>query len=522
MRTFFIASALLSCATLFGQVGTLDPSFDGDGLVSTAIGSINDKGTAVCALPDGKILVAGRADVDFDADMIFYGDIALVRYMPDGSLDTTFGTGGMVTTDIGGEHDGGWAIAAQPDGKIMVAGSYYNGPQIDGALVRYLADGSLDPDFNGDGIATVYLGPGNDVFYSLALQPDGKILVGGARSSGGSALFAVMRFLPDGSPDGGFGSAGFGDPFMANTPQTFRSIALRADGTILAGGFAGLLADADLALCRYLPDGSLDASFGTNGGTITSVGSDMDQIMSIAEQADGKVVAVGRTRVGTQDDVLLVRYLSDGSLDGSFGTGGVVVYPIGLDHDLASSVVVTGDGKILVGAQTFDGTFYDPVVLRFLPDGSLDTGFGSGGIVTLPVHNAQDLGNLVSLALHSAGGILIVGSAHNGSNFDVSVARIINDLNIGVTDFMASGSPLSIYPNPLADHAVFEYELASDERLTCELYDDQGRCVRTLFKGSYQAGVQRAALELSGIAAGCYTIVLCNGMGCSYARVLKR
>ncbi len=170
----------------YNSDGSLDTSFDGDGKVTTDIDS-GDAALAMVIQSDGKILLAGYGGG--------YKYFALARYNSDGSLDNTFGTGGKVTTDIGGSYDLVYDIAIQSDGKIIVTGDSYNG-NYDFALARYTSNGSLDLSFDGDGKVTTPIGGGNDYAYDIAIQSDGKIVVAGYSDNGSNDDFALVCYWP--------------------------------------------------------------------------------------------------------------------------------------------------------------------------------------------------------------------------------------------------------------------------------------------------------------------------------------
>jgi uncharacterized delta-60 repeat protein len=242
--------------------GSLDASFDGDGLVTTSIGAGDDAGLAVAIQTDGKIVVAGRAIVGSTADF------ALVRYRPNGELDDSFGTFGRVMTDI---DAGGWddasGLAIQPDGRIVVAG----GSQSDVALARYDTNGALDPTFDGDGKVTTATG----IASGIALQADGKVVVTG-ESLGSAANFAILRYNTDGSLDVGYGSGGRVEIDFDGWDDYAHGIALDGMGrAVIAGdgngrfGVVRLLGDADLASAPRLdgmPSGSRIVSVAPNPG----------------------------------------------------------------------------------------------------------------------------------------------------------------------------------------------------------------------------------------------------------------
>ncbi|MBD8904893.1 hypothetical protein MBTS_22090, partial [Methylobacterium bullatum] len=311
------------------------PSFfgAGTGKVLTPVGAdgSSDTGRSVTVQPDGKILVAGYGDGTGGTDF------ALVRYNADGSLDTGFGpdgTGKILTPAAPGTaSDYGQSVALQTDGKIVVAGYGVGaGNRYDFALVRYDADGSLDTTFGTGGKVLTPVGTGlsSDQGNSVTLQADGKILVAGYGEGSEGQDFALLRYNADGSLDTGFGPDGTGKiltPISAGTASDQgNSVTLQADGKIVVVG-SGWGNGQDFAAVRYNTDGSLDTGFGPDGTgkILTPVGAGMsnDAGYSVTVQADGKIVVAGYGQgSGTGYDFALVRYNADGTLDTGFGPDG--------------------------------------------------------------------------------------------------------------------------------------------------------------------------------------------------------
>ena len=418
---------------------------NGDGIVTTPVGTGTDSGRSITVQPDGKILVAGTSDNDF----------ALTRYNADGSLDTSFGGGdGKVTTDVLGGSDSGFSVAVQDDGKILVAGYIHNGTDYDLALTRYNANGSLDTGFGGgDGIVTTPVGASNDYGRSISIQPDGKILVAGYTDTGGTNyVFALTRYNTDGSLDTGFDGNGIVTTDVGTGSDYGYSITVQDDGKILVAGSS----NSDFALTRYNTDGSLDTSFGGGDGILTTdIGTgSTDSGYSVTVQDDGKIVIGGTSN----SDFALARYNTDGSLDTSFGGGdGKVTTPIGTGADYGLSVAVQADGKIVIGGYSFNGTDNDFALARYNVDGSLDTSFGGGdGKVTIDAsEGGSDIG--YSIVVLDDGRILMAGTSDSdfgllSNNSDGSpdttfgsgeTAAINNDENTaGVTTVTATD------PNP--------------------------------------------------------------------------
>ena len=246
----------------FDSSGNLDPSFGVGGKATASFdGSVSGDAQSLVGQPDGKILVVGGVDIAGDEDF------ALVRYNTDGSLDGTFGTGGKVTTDFGSEGDEAFGVALQADGKIVVTGTTTNST---GVLVRYNANGSLDTSFGTGGKVTTNAVSSVEHPETVKIQADGKIVVAGYSFAGGANTdFAIARYNSDGSLDSSFGSAGKVLTDIGATTDHVTSIVIEPDGKILVVGSSGPVGagPADLALVRYNSDGSLDTSFG-NGATL--------------------------------------------------------------------------------------------------------------------------------------------------------------------------------------------------------------------------------------------------------------
>jgi uncharacterized delta-60 repeat protein len=397
--------------------GSFDTSFDTDGQVLTDIGVRNSGARAVAIQADGKIVTAGYSGTYTESDF------GLARFNTDGSLDPTFDNDGMVTTTFpfnGSEEV--TAIAIQPDGKIVAAGMVNRKY----GLARYNPDGSLDTTFNGDGrVISTYTGM--DGASAVAVQPDGKIVVGGVMIGGLYGDFALFRFNPDGSPDTTFDGDGIARTSVSETDDAVSAIIIQPDGKIVAAGTA-LNANSDFAVVRYNADGSLDTTFDNDGMVTTSV-ANRDIASSVSLQPDGKIVVAGYFDDVSERDFALVRYNADGSLDQTFDGDGKIKTDFDGDTDAAFGVTVQPDGKILaVGFSINEESLADSAVVRYNPDGSLDTSFVneqnpptvSGGKIRLDLVGAGD-DLFYAVAIDSKGRAVIAGEA-NGL---VSVARIL-------------------------------------------------------------------------------------------------
>jgi uncharacterized delta-60 repeat protein len=283
----------------------------------------------------------------------------------DGDLDTTFGTGGKVTTAVGLGDDEAFSVVLQSDGKIVAAGYSYNGSNYVFAVDRYNIDGSLDTTFDTDGKVTTAVGSGTDVATSVVLQSDGKIVVAGYSYNGSNYDFAVVRYNTNGSLDTTFDTDGKVTTAIGSSTDRATSVVLQSDGKIVVAGWSYNGSNNDFAVVRYNIDGSLDTTFDTDGKVTTAVGLGEDFAISVVLQSDGKIVAAGVSNNGTNDDFAVVRYNTNGSLDTTFDTDGKVTTAIGSGTDRANSVVVQSDGKIVAAGYSNNGTNVDFAVVRY-------------------------------------------------------------------------------------------------------------------------------------------------------------
>jgi len=366
--TIVLAPALASPQTTHA---TLDASFGTGGRVITNIEGNFDFARGVVVQPGGKIIAAGVALGDRGSDF------GLTRYNSDGSLDASFGANGIVTTDFGGSFEGAWSVAIRADGKIVAAGLTSISGVTKFALARYNIDGRLDASFGTGGRVTTGF-PGASVAngFCVALQPDGKVVVAGWTNFDGGADFALARYDSAGTLDASFGTGGRVITAFADSQGLAGvfSIALQPDGKIVAAGGAKLDGKYDFTLARYNSNGTLDAGFGTGGRVVTDFGGSDDGAEAVALQQDGKIVAAGFAR-GV--DFALARYNGDGTLDTSFGTGGRVITDFAGFSDTAYAVAVQPDGKIVAsGSAGIINTGFDFALARYNRDGTLDASFG--------------------------------------------------------------------------------------------------------------------------------------------------
>ena len=392
-------------------------------------------GNSVAAQRDGKIIVAGYAEVGGVDQFV------LVRYNSDGSLDTTLKGSGKLTTAVGKDCHGK-GVALQGDGKIVVAGySFKAGGGQCFTVLRYTADGSLDTSFADSGKVTTNVGTKYASAESVTIQSDGKIVVAGdSFNASGNNDFAVVRYNANGTLDMSFNETGKATAdFGAH--DYGRSVAVHGDGRIVVTGYTTKSYESkkECALACFKANGSLDTTFNGTGEVTTNFGGDGNaEGRSVAVQTDGKIVVVGYATAGNTEEFALARYNADGTLDTSFGDSGRVMTNVGISGSNATGVALQKDGKIVVVGYAVNnsGTNYDFACVRYNTDGKVDQSFGDGGKVMTSV--GQGDGKANSVAVQSDGKIIVAGSVYFG---DVTVAGsvYVGDSKFAVVRYEASG-----------------------------------------------------------------------------------
>jgi uncharacterized delta-60 repeat protein len=335
----------------YNEDGSLDNNFDVDGKLSDYKPDAYTAFKASAVQLDGKVIAVGLTR---NPDQF-----AVARYNPDGSLDNTFSSDGKYTV---GTNARAFAIAIQPDGKIIIGGSEAGVSDRDFALVRLNADGSPDNAFNNGNLLLTDNGS-NDEISKIAIQPDGKIVV-----VGGSPV-VIARYLPTGQPDDSFSGDG---KLTLDFPSMGFATALLIlpDDKILVAGYSLNAREYLSTLARILPDGQPDLTFSEDGYVVTP-----DIVMAAALQGDGKLIIGGLKKATEGTDFAISRHNGDGSPDVSFSTGGSLSFDLAGFNEIFNAVAVQKDGRILAGGVA-NGDF---IVARLNPDGSFDINFSEDG-----------------------------------------------------------------------------------------------------------------------------------------------
>lgn len=391
--------------------GTLDTSFGTGGTVTTSFN--RPYSGALSVVVDGtRILAAGTADNDF----------ALARYLADGSLDPTFGNGGTVTTDFGSPSGlGEWAtsVRVQTDGKIVVGGEAETADfAAVFSLARYNSNGTLDSSFGTGGKVTTAIDSFGDYLSEIQLQSDGKILAVGSTYDGSQSKLALVRYTSSGALDTSFSGDGKVVTDLIGTyTQQGKSVVVQPDGKIVVGGYT-IISNQDanayqeFAVVRYNANGTLDTTFGDAGVVLTQV-RDHSQGMSVRLQADGKIVVAGTSfdQEDNSQDFAVARYNPDGSLDREFAGTNTLGNEVSFTEG-GAAVVLDATAKIfdsdLAALSLGLGNYGDASVTLARSGGTnAEDLFGASGNLALAGSSIQLAGVTVGSFTQSGGQLVI-------------------------------------------------------------------------------------------------------------------
>jgi uncharacterized delta-60 repeat protein len=456
--------------------GDLDPSFNNGGIVA-ALSGVSTFGNSVAQQVDGKLVVAGLTlQVSAGEEAVDGTEVA--RYNADGSLDTSFGNLGTVTFGPASGF-GVSAIAIQANSQIVLLGSDATGANFE--LIRLNTDGSVDASFGNGQVITSFSQPALGL--SLVIQPNGQIIAGGG--AGNSA--ALARYNADGSPDSSFGTNGL--VTFQNSSALALSLALQPNGQIVVGGisgagiffalnFLGVIHNAQFLVARLNANGTLDNQFGSSGVALLSIGAGA-MVSQIALQSNGAIVAGGISEQPSGIlEFALARFNPNGSLDTTFGAAGEVLTNFDGRSDAVFGLAIQSDGKIVAaGASLIPFSSDDDEVApaskihpsnlsfvfmfgignseialaRYNTDGSLDSTFGSSGVVTTSFdQGAAAFGCLIE----SDGKIVIAGTGDVDSTAVLVVARYSSGVAIPTFSVSVGQTPQTVAAGSTATYTI--------------------------------------------------------------------
>lgn len=452
-----------SFITRFLPDGSLDPGFGNGGNVRIITGNKN-AASAVAVQPDGKILVAANET-------------------------------------IMEQNGGGVTIKSRP------------------FVARFKADGSLDSTFaaNGFQFLGVLNGYLDKELAAIGLLSDGRIIAGGSVATGADVMMILVALHPDGTYDTGFGSSGLA-AFTAESgrPSLLFSLAIQPDNKIVFAGYSGdagpgVYPDSRMAVLRVDDAGTPDAAFGTQGIVITQVSGSanpLDMARCLALQPDGKIVVAGQSGNG----LALVRYLADGTLDNSFGQDGKL---LSAGSPVPEGLALSGDKLYTCSSVPGSGDSLNMVISGFLEDGTADPETGTDGIYSGTAYQR----NYLHAMLAQPDGKLVAAGAYRAANGEQGtlLVRYTTGTVTGITPAVRPEMAIRVFPNPAKDHITILLDNKTADQQTLCIYDMTGRQIhRATFKG------QRAEIATGSWAPGIYRVRLTAGTQSVSVPVVKQ
>lgn len=482
------------------QPGTLDPSFGAGGIQVLQPGDFHDVVNDVIALEDTTTLICGVARHD-GKNAMFVGHL-----LQDGSLDAGFGTSAGYTFINNGEEAYAYAMALGLDGGIYLAGlAYPTFAQAVVMLVRLDSHGTPDPAFGTNGVVSTPVGTLDAEAKGMAIQPDGRIVLGGSvvNADNFARDILFMRYNPDGTMDASFSGDGIQIASAYASEDLLNDIGILADGSIVGAGYADIIGDMKTVLARVDANGEFVTAFGGDGVLVPGFGVTQDRAFGLC--ADGQRFFVTGSFMDTNNnDTYLAEFNDDGTLVNTFGANGVAI----TDTDTMETgydIALQADGKPVVsgtsGAPGF-GVPRDFLVVRYTTDGTPDASFGTNGVVITSIDVDFDDAN--ALAIQPDGKIVAAGFvAHftSGGDNDLAIVRYLGDEASGIADGTGPGNAPVIFPNPSRGGSL-HVRMPDGASTNVQLVDGTGRVVRSLT-------AQRAevlTIDVEDLAPGMYRL----------------
>ncbi len=513
------ACCLLHAFGCLAQAGTLDPAFGINGKVDFMLPNQQTNGNSISIQPDGKIVVFANGDYSTHR-------LHVLRYEPNGQLDSSFGVDGVYTVPLAASVFRQPEVKIQPDGKIVgvfTAGENSADEQI--AVFRLLSSGKIDTAFGVSGIWQFKIENKWTLPTDFTFQPDGKIVVAGIVKDDLSGFDALaIRLNPDGSIDEAFGLSGILKFLDSDLDEYARKITCSGDHLYIAGDLKNKTGSSyNIFLLKLNLDGSFDPSFGNQGKVLFEPsGSNYLFTRGVAVSPDDKIlVATDYGYFIDNVDFMLVRFTADGLPDSSFGQGGFILTQVEGDFNYARSLLIQADQKIILAGET-QYKCWCPIggLVRYHPNGQLDSIFGNAGKVIVDFGNP---GRFNSAALQSDGKIVLTGSTDNGPGGDASVmntCRLQNDYIVSISFPVTLAADISISPNPVLDNQT-TCRLRLNEACITSIFltGAAARFSQALFTQYLTAGEHQIPLSLGqGLPTGVYFLEICIGQ----QRVVKK
>jgi uncharacterized delta-60 repeat protein len=496
MKKLLQLGIIIIASNVYSQAGSLDSSFGTGGKVVTSINSGADKAYAVALQTEGKIIVAGMT-----TNASTGKDFACLRYNSNGTLDSTFGTSGIVTNDVQtGSDDVVYSIAIQADGKIILAGYSDDGSNKNAALIRLNTNGTLDTSFGTSGkVLTDFITGRADEIKTVKIHSlTGNIVVGGTSSLTSTNSQAIIaRYTSTGLLDTTFNTTGkilLDDDSGSGTYfNVIEDLAVKSNGKISAVGWInqqGLQWSANYYGCRINNNGSMDTSFSTNGYIVTNGGFNADdKSFSMILNSDDSILYSGGGYLSTlQYDYFLGLYDSTGSTavgKALFDYGSLVkdiAYGMGIDS--TGKIVLAGSNVTSITSSTFG-------IARVNANYTVDSTFGTAGKVTT-TFGTNTTNEAFDMTIQTDDKIIAVGYTGN----DFALARYNG--NTLSNDEFELNKQITLYPNPTKNLLNIDLQNNQSDKEEFKIFDINGRTILygNLINGSNHINVENLSKGL--------------------------
>lgn len=498
-RILLTVGATLASFVATAQPGVPDVTFAGDATVVLGNGQDWLYTSDLFVKPNGNVVITGtRAEVEPEVHLM-----AFAEYDANGTLldQGYFGEAGM-------QHHC-MASALQADGKFILAGySYADGsggaPSME--VIRIGTDGELDETFGEDGVVVIDLPGGMEGAFEVAALNSGKIIVAGSFEDGLSSEMVLLRLLSDGTVD----EAGFGTNGMVSSElgsyTTVNEMVIASNGDILVAGMTVTDTDAPVIM-SFTANGTINSAFGNAGAAMATTEAGYAYSTSISLEPSGSIL------LGVNTDPLEIhRFTSNGQPGSGLGTNGNMVSGDFINPDQRIRVLAQPDGRVLLGYTTVPNARWR--VERLMPDGSADLAFQEFTSPSGPVF-------FTSLALQNDGKVLIGGNGSVNQISAFAITRLLNELTVGLNDLSSEENTLLVYPNPVAAEARFTFTLDEVAPTTVDVLNNAGQVVRSFGSGVSAVGTHTLLLDLNGLEAGSYHVVLISGNKRATVQVTK-
>jgi uncharacterized delta-60 repeat protein len=495
--------------------GTIDSTFAENGVFLYNMGGDQKDDLVEKAVfgPDGKMYIAGYTSNP-------NRNIFLVRLLADGSLDNSFGNAGTVEFDpsIGGD-DILSDMVVMENGKIVIAG-YVDVGQADQLVARFNSDGTLDQSFNQTGIRLTG-GPNWDIWRTCWVDENGRILLGGYTSNQEGQNLALMRLLPDGSNDTEFGFGGV-NVFDFADSEVFSKFYMHASDRI----YALATIDNKDYLCALDGEGELLYDFGNNGRVNLNIyGSDWEVFTDVRTDESGAIFLTGTVAdPDFETDVLIVKTQSDGTLSQDFGVGGIFRAALGGGEEiLATEMSFLPDGNLFFAGSFLKGNDRNLISFQVTSNGLLNASYGTNGVMEYPVPNNADE-FAVGIAEDAQGNVHIYGVSDQASGYEVTVLKLKSNLSpSSVREELVPAIDVDVFPNPTSEALWLTFQTAFTQDVQISMANANGQLVaqlpsRTFATGSHQVD---ASTLLNGLTPGWYLVLLQMEEGVVAEKVFK-